>query len=167
MNKSISDWQKIWNRRYPSEDRDLTLEDLIALDGFDVGAGAITVENWREYVKIMVEKLKITDGLSVFEVGCGSGAFLHAIQENCHIIPGGIDYSNSLISAAKRVMPEGSFEASEAIELNVNEKYDVLISNSVFQYFDHNYATVVLKKCLKNKAGKNSCCYFRGTRSKV
>jgi ubiquinone/menaquinone biosynthesis C-methylase UbiE len=149
LKKDNSDWYEIWNRRSPAKDRDLTLEDLVALDGFDVGAGAITVDNWRKYAKITVDKLNITDGLSLFEVGCGSGAFLYAMQEICHIIPGGVDYSNNLISAAKRVMPEGSFEACEAIKLDTNKKYDVLISHSVFQYFDLEYANIVLEKMLK------------------
>ena len=115
----------------------------------------------------MVDKLNITDGLSVFEVGCGCGAFLYAMQEICQIIPGGIDYSNSLISTAKRVMLEGSIDAYEAIKLNTNKKYDVLILNSVFQYLIQSMQRLCSKKCSKKQSRKKSNFYFGSTRPKV
>lgn len=66
-------WQEIWNRRHADEHSILTLHDLIALDGFDGGAGKIEVEDWREYVRRVAKKLNLKDGNSVYEVGCGGG----------------------------------------------------------------------------------------------
>ena len=42
----MNDWQKIWNKRSPGESN-LTLEELIRLDGYDTGAGTISDESWR------------------------------------------------------------------------------------------------------------------------
>ena len=68
-------WQEIWNRRHADELSILALHDLIALDGFDGGAGKIEVEDWREYVRRVAKKLDLKNGNSVYEVGCGGRFF--------------------------------------------------------------------------------------------
>jgi cyclopropane fatty-acyl-phospholipid synthase-like methyltransferase len=148
MNKNFNNCHDVWNRRHATNGQDLTLSDLIALDNFDAGAGRIEVDNWRQYAKIIAEKANITDGCSVFEMGCGVGAFLYALRELFQIDPSGIDYSNSLIDAAKRAMPDGLFETLEAARIDTNKKYDFVISNGVFHYFDLDYARIMIKKMM-------------------
>jgi trans-aconitate methyltransferase len=57
----------------------------------------------------------------------------------------GIDFSESLISKAKIVLPNGNFEVAEATKFKIKE-YDFILSNSVFQYFDVEYAEKVIKR---------------------
>lgn len=38
------------------------------------------MDDWRTFVKRIAEKLEIKDGETVFEVGCGFGAFLYALS---------------------------------------------------------------------------------------
>ncbi len=86
--------------------------------------------------------------MSIFEVGCGSGAFLYNFWENKNNV-GGIDYSSNLISIAKKYLINGHFENQEAIKLNTMEKYDFTVSNGVFFYFpSHSYAEKVLEKMI-------------------
>ena len=96
--------------------------------------------------------LKIQNGQSVFEVGCGCGANLYMfLKDGIHI--GGLDYSNKLISIMKQVISETDLMecyCDEAINLPMDILYDSVLSNSVFSYFpDETYAEKVLEKMLK------------------
>ena len=141
-------WQEIWSRRRADEHSNLTLADLIALDGFDGGAGKVEVEDWREYVRRVAKKLALKDGNSVYEVGCGGGAFLYALTEQNNIKVGGNDYSTGLIEVAQGTFPGSDIHCVEAAEIDTQNKYDYVISNSVFHYFDLDYAKKVLLKML-------------------
>jgi 2-polyprenyl-3-methyl-5-hydroxy-6-metoxy-1,4-benzoquinol methylase len=95
--------------------------------------------------------------MSVFEVGCGGGAFLYPLYRN-GLKVAGIDYASNLVHLAKLAMPEGSFEVLDAKDLvvdglsaqNQTRRADVVLANSVFQYFDSlNKAEAVLLRMFK------------------
>ena len=141
-------WEEIWNRRTgPRGGYDL--DALIKLDGFDTGAGRIEEADWRIYAALIAEKLGICNGATVFEVGCGAGALLYAFQERYSLSVGGIDYATGLIAAAKRAIPDGKFEVQEAKALDIKPQYDYVVANSVFHYFDSDYAVEVLGRMIK------------------
>lgn len=151
-------WHEIWGRRNASDEINITLEDLIALDGFDSGAGKIAVEDWQEYARRITEKLNITNGKSVYEVGSGSGAFLFALRQLNDIDVSGCDYSAGLINTAQCVFPSQDFQCIEAIEIDPRVKKDFVISNAVFHYFELNYAREVLVKMLHKANVGGSVC---------
>jgi cyclopropane fatty-acyl-phospholipid synthase-like methyltransferase len=92
-------WQEIWNRKLATGPLDLA--SLVKLDGFDTGAGRIDVEDWQAYCAIIGRKLGLRDGDSVFEVGCGAGAFLYGLRQLRPLEVGGIDYASNLIGASR------------------------------------------------------------------
>ena len=141
-------WKEIWAKRKLS-DGYKGLQELIYADGFDSGAGKILADDWVRYFKLIYNKLGIQRNDSIFEVGCGAGAFTYCFYELGHKV-GGIDYSEELIKVAKDVMKDMEFKASEAIDIDTAKKYDFVISNSVFHYFPDliEYAEVVMKKML-------------------
>lgn len=144
MNK----WQEIWNKRI-LPDGEAVLDRLIQADGFDSGAGKISADSWEKYAGFIAERIGIKQGDSLFELGCGSGAFLYLFYETGHKV-GGIDYSDSLIKIACEVMGNMDFEVCEAINIKTENKYDFVLSNSVFHYFpDLQYAEVVINKMLE------------------
>lgn len=118
------------------------------MDGFDGNAGRIELDRWRIYVTSIVKKLNIKKDDSIFEIGCGAGAFLYTL----HILGykvGGIDYSMALVNAGKQIW-EAQISYSEAINCDINPIYDVVISNSVFHYFPNlDYAEEVIQKMIK------------------
>lgn len=133
--------------------------ELKKIDGFDVN-----MQNEKAYFESFysdwnqmyqtIRNLAI-DFKSVYEVGCGCGVNLYMFR-NRHpeLTIGGIDYSFNLLNYAKTILVDGSFECGEAIEIDEIVKYDILISDSVFQYFPSlKYATEVLHK-MCNKASK-------------
>jgi trans-aconitate methyltransferase len=145
MNQS---WKDIWNRRSAKKE-ELDLDALIKLDGFDSGAGRIEVLDWQDYASLIAKKLGVKECSSVYEIGCGAGAFLYALRQEYTLSVGGIDYSAGLIAAATRAMPDGDFIVSEADAMEVIPNYDFVISNGVFHYFNLDYAIGVLNRMIK------------------
>jgi len=143
MNK----WKNIWDRRNITQDTVSNLQKLISIDGFDTGYGTISEDEWLCYVTYIQNKLKMKSNDSIYEVGCGAGAFLYPFYKKYLI--GGLDYSDKLIQTAKEYLPKGSFKVTEAVQCPIEVKYDYVISNSVFFYFDsYEYAERVLEKMI-------------------
>lgn len=108
---------------------------------------------FKEDLNIIKEKISTFD--SVYEVGCGSGVNLFLYRELCGITKlGGCDYSKSLIDIANRIIVSNDIVCEEALNIDIANTYDIVISDSVFQYFqDDDYGYKVLEKMYK-KANK-------------
>jgi trans-aconitate methyltransferase len=147
----MTDWQGIWNKRMINglnQSHDFSLEDLLIADGFDTATGKLKLENWEEYNRLISKKIDLAPSDSLFEIGCGSGAFLYLWYKGGHDV-GGIDYSESLVSIAQRVMKGMNFRISDAIDVDTEEKFDIVLSNGVFNYFrDYRYAQKVIERMI-------------------
>jgi hypothetical protein len=154
---SSNEWHRIWANRVLSEsDPENTLEYLIELNGFDTPFGAMKAQDWTQYVHTVSNRLNVLPGDNLFEVGCGSGAFLYPFYVSGHPV-GGVDYSASLIQAAWKFMPASAdcIHHQSAIELETHNRYDHMVANHVFHYFeDMEYCRNVLAKMLL-KARRN------------
>ena len=152
INTMQNKWYEIWNRE-ERIDR-FVLEVMLKADGFDTGPSRLTVDQWLAYTESMYRKIGLRTPCSVFEVGCGSGAFLYPLYRKGFRVSG-VDYSRPLIELAKGFMPAGSFEVKEAAEIESHPRATVVVSHGVFPYFpDHDYAYMVLKKMI-DKAEKS------------
>lgn len=150
-------WRDIWNKRKPLNKSSL-LQSLIAADGFDSGAGEILEANWLRYVEWIITVLEIKKSDSIFEIGCGAGAFLYPFWKRGYKIMG-VDRSKALIDIATNVMPDAPFSVCDANEISLDEKYDYVVSNGVFHYFpDLGYAEQVLFKMLGKAVKKVMIC---------
>lgn len=106
----------------------------MAADGMDTGFGGVSEDAWRGFVRQIASMLEVDRTTTVFEVGCGAGAFLYELYESgCTV--GGIDPSAALVSYARQVMPLGRFAVDEAASLDAADGYDVVVSCGVFHYF--------------------------------
>lgn len=141
-------WYGIWNSRGGDPAADLSLEKLIVLNGFDSGSIAIGATEWRANAHRVAALLGIQAGESVFEIGCGSGAFLLALREVVQCEVAGADYSAGLIEAARKVFPTNRFEVANATELDTSEQFDVVISHSMFHYLALSDAAKVIHRML-------------------
>jgi trans-aconitate methyltransferase len=143
MSKS---WNEIWEARSLDAARGSTLAALMAADGYDTAYGALDEGAWRAFVERTAARLGIEAGASVFEVGCGAGAFLLPLHERgCRV--GGLDASSSLIGYARAAMPEGRFTHAEALSLDAAERHDFVVSCGVFLYFPSlDYTRAVIAK---------------------
>ena len=139
-------WKDVWAARQLGDGKTTVLERLMAADGLDTGFGNVTEETWRDLAVRTAETLDIGPGRSVFEVGCGSGAFLYPLYENGYVV-GGLDQSQALVHYAAQVMPAGRWTQGDASSLDPGEPWDVVLACGVFMYFpDLDYACGVLAR---------------------
>jgi trans-aconitate methyltransferase len=149
----MTDWHEIWNKREipsPDQQKDINLQDLLLADGFDTGAGTLnSLESWEQYIASISNKIGLAPKDSIFEIGCGSGAFLYLWYKEGHMV-GGIDYSQNLVSLARRVLKGMDLRVMDAISVPTDEKYDIVLSNGVFHYFrDYSYAEGVIERMIR------------------
>ena len=155
----MSDWEKIWNRHEGNpdilsgaDDRAKFLE-LKRANGFDVVADGLSFEalmrQYDDIKEMLINRPSAgSSGVirSVYEIGCGSGANLFLLEKEGYKV-GGIDYSKSLIGTARNVLDSDDLVCNQAINMPASPRYDVVLSNSVFSYFDGDgYAAQVLEK---------------------
>lgn len=143
-------WQEIWSRKRARPNTAATLAHLIAVDGFNSPFGGLNeTAHWLEYLDSLRHKLPILAGDSIFEVGCGAGAFLYPFYQAGHCVAG-IDYAPNLVTLATAVMPNADIRCGDATQLPMQQRYDVVVSNGVFLYFaDYEYAACVLRRMVQ------------------
>lgn len=154
-----NEWKAVWNRRQAEADaltgswQNIFLE-LKRLNGFDVVDGGIPLDSLLMQGRRIVELLHLTEGMSVYDVGCGAGANLYLLARS-GIAVGGTDYARPLVEIARSVLPAArELTCGEADAFDTTIKYDAALSNSVFSYFpDEAFAARVLTRMLKKTAG--------------
>lgn len=150
MGKACMGWHDVWSQRTLSEnpvgETGPTLDELIVADGFNTGHGDIEVDAWKEFANRTYDRFDLMAGDSLFDVGCGAGAFLFPASQR-GIDVGGLDYSKSLIDIAKLALPDASFDVGEADELKTSPSADVVMSFGAFLYFPSlDYASRVIER---------------------
>jgi len=142
-------WKEVWAaRRVESTSGDL-LAQVMAADGLDTSFGKVAPEAWRRFVRETAGVMGICAGHSVFEVGCGAGAYLFDLYERgCEVA--GLDWSPSLIGCARSIMTRAGFCSAEARELDPSKEYDFVVACGVFLYFPSvDYARDVLHRMVQ------------------
>lgn len=143
---SFDNWKKIWSEKATDikKEQSLSIECLIAMDGFDVGGSEYGLKEWLGFVQLVSTLIKLKPQQKILEVGCGSGAFLKCLEQQKVEITG-VDYSASLVRIAQENVV-GKFVVAEANALPIKEReYDAVLCHSVFQYFpSFKYAEQVL-----------------------
>lgn len=139
-------WKNLWESKASSTRQDDILEYLIKMNGFDTGCGDYSTAQWEFMTRKLCEVLRIDDSSKVLEVGCGSGALLHGIQNHSRAQVFGYDFSLPHIDTANRFV-KGQFRVGDATTNPFDSiLFDCTISHSVFQYFpDEKYALKTIK----------------------
>ena len=137
-------WRQLWEAKAEGFRGTPTLEDLLALDGYDSRTCRVDAVEWRRYVAYVVDKMGMAPGQGVYEVGCGGGAFLAALHESGFEVAG-IDYAAGLAAVARRAVPAARIDTGDALAVPASPAYDFTVSSGVFLYFpDDGYAGQVL-----------------------
>ena len=76
----------------------------------------------------------ITDDQTVLEIGCGTGETLAKLKGKKKV---GIDFSPKMIEIAKSRYPDLDFRCMSAEEIDIDEKFDVIVLPNVIGYFDN------------------------------
>ena len=151
----MNEWKNVWEKRPGSVETTEDVFDMFcklkAADGFDVQTSENyypeMLQQWKDMNEAIKNGVK-TPVRSVYEVGCGSGVNLYLFHQLAGMESlGGMDYSESLVRLAKQVLNTADIICDEAIRLRESPKYDLVLSDSVFQYFyDEAYGMKVLEK---------------------
>lgn len=158
MNLKKSKWHEVWERRTENKavlrsknPREIFME-LKRINGWDSTGSMLEYDQfYDQYVQTKNElefspRSKSNMISSVFEVGCGCGANLYLFQRDGYHV-GGMDYAAHLIEIAGEFLTDPiELICEEAASLPSDIKYDAVLSNSVFSYFDsYEYAEKVLE----------------------
>lgn len=152
-----NNWLKIWNKK-GAKFKKITETNVIKTNGFDTKLGKFDKKGYENYVKNKVKLLKISKNSNILEYGCGAGALLNILHKSKHNNLYGIDYSLNLIKKVKKFLPNISYIVGDYKKIKFfKKKFDIIISNSVFQYFDnYDYSKKVIYKMISflNKNGQ-------------
>jgi ubiquinone/menaquinone biosynthesis C-methylase UbiE len=104
----------------------LTVEHLERVRAFYDEADVESLGGARAYRRLLAHyyNLLIPADSSVLEIGCGTGellSLLHARKKT------GVDLSNTQIAAARRRLPEATFQVQAGEFLELSEQFDVII----------------------------------------
>lgn len=139
-------WATVWTSRAPLPTATTSVGDLIRADGFDTPYSSPATDAFVEYVHRWSKRLALTEGSSVYEVGCGAGAFLVPLASAGATI-GGCDLAPRLVELARRALPGADLTVVEATAMPEEPLYDVVIAHGVFAYFpDEDYASRVVAR---------------------
>lgn len=149
----MNNWQAIWQKKGADFQKRENVFDMFCelkkASGFDLDTSRDSYQSFYDCWQREKEYIENAAGHfdSVFEVGCGSGANLYLFRELCGITDlGGIDYSESLVRIARSILGD-CIEYREASDLSESPRFDVVLSDSVFQYFESvEYGMEVLQK---------------------
>lgn len=153
-------WKTIWDKKRLdnidlNKDEFAVFCDLKKADGFDVSVHdeqkyfQAFYREWMEMYK-QINALTKNGIRSIYEVGCGSGVNLFLFQNRIEeAVLGGLDYSQSMIDIAQNVLYNADLVCGGADLLDTQKKYDLVMADSVFQYFSgEQYAEDVLHKMI-------------------
>ncbi len=153
-------WKSIWDNKTLvssnySGDEFQRFCELKKANGFDVAVADEDAyfqsfyNGWLEFYSKAIEMAGRIS--SVYEVGCGSGVNLFMFKNRMEFITfGGCDYSEAMVKSANISSGSGDFMCCGADEISITPKYDIVMSESVFQYFEsEDYAERVLRKMIQ------------------
>ena len=139
-------WKEIWEARRVDSTSGSVLARLMSAGGFDTPFAAASDEAWLQHVSRTAAAIGIVPGCSVFDVGCGAGAYLFDLhQRGCSVA--GLDGSSTLIRLAAEAMPLGTWIHADAAELDDRERYDFVVASGSFHCFPSlEYAQAVIER---------------------
>ncbi len=148
----MTSWQDVWTRKAGAhESGDFSLAALMELDGYDISCSAVTTNDFITFAGLLMEKLELSKGNSMLEIGCGAGALCKAVADR-GINISGVDYTQGLVDICKKAIPRGTFIAAEAAEFSMPKKdFDAVVSHSVFHYFpSSDYALKAFRRMVEH-----------------
>ncbi len=139
---------------------DYELSDLIKANGFDTDFSRYDENSWRSMVKDVANIAGVKQNDTVLEIGCGCGAFLFALNELADLNIVGFDSSYQLTEMAKKVLSDGTFTRTEAINFEYKKNFfEKIFSHGVFIYFESiDYAFSIIESSYEALKSHGSLC---------
>jgi hypothetical protein len=96
--------------------------------------GVHNADEWRSYIYKAADTMSMRDGASVYEIGLGTGAILHALQMKYrHLELAGSDLSSQAVAIANQVLgPHFCYANAYDLSYASANHYDFVIASGVF-----------------------------------
>lgn len=86
-----------------------------------------------EYGKDLLSNVPENPGLSILDLGCGTGTLTHALLEKSPFVTG-MDASPEMIAKARQLYPGMDFRVMDACRMPWNGWFDIVFSNAAFHW---------------------------------
>lgn len=80
-------WHDIWEAKQVSKGFDFatakvqeTLKELLSCNGFNSATGSFSLHAYQNFIAKIFAQARLESASSLYEVGCGAGAFLYALN---------------------------------------------------------------------------------------
>ena len=105
--------------------------------------------------KMMKELLQISNSYeNILEIGTGTGVLTRHISNNCRYKR---YYGNDIVEKSKnyikKIIPNADFIYGNAMKIKTDKKFDLIISNAVFQWFENIEKFFNMLKCSMTNEG--------------
>jgi len=101
-------------------------------DKYDrAGAGML-----EKFYRSLLEQVELSPGMSVLDVGCGTGTILRRMADTCAINGFGIDMSENMIGEAKQKCPDLNIQISRCEDTPFEDNtFDVVTTCLAYHHF--------------------------------
>jgi ubiquinone/menaquinone biosynthesis C-methylase UbiE/acyl carrier protein len=167
----LDQWQEVWDETYrqqnsPPDPRFNTIGWNSSYTG-----QPIPEPEMREWASGVTERIRALKPRNVLEIGCGTGLILFQVAPHCALYYG-TDVSSNALRYLKQQFRPGEFDNVTLAQRTADnlqglgpQKFDVVILNSVVQYFpDIDYLVRVLRNIL-NVATPDASIFLGDIRS--
>ncbi len=142
-------WQEIWRRKGAAIPDNPTMADVMALNGYDTGAGTMSYDAFTDFAAYTANRFDLVAGEHFLEIGCGAGAWLYYFYQAGMSVTGA-DISAGHLTVARHLMPDGTFVNCDALSLPfADSSYDCAVAGACFEYLveddkpEHSFAELV------------------------
>ena len=90
----------------------------------------------RRFYELLQKAVVLVDGMSILDVGCGTGALLNRLCADRNIDAHGIDADSNMIDVASSKFPAGAFQKAPSENIPYpDESFDVMTACMAYHHF--------------------------------
>lgn len=138
----VDSWETVFEDTYLTSQTTSPLMNTIGWNSSYTGE-PLSSEEMEEWIDDKVERIRRLKPKKILEIGCGTGMLLFRLAEQCALYVG-TDISKAALDLISQALPQSTIDPNKiklfhcpALDFSPfqNEKFDVIILNSVVQYF--------------------------------
>ena len=90
----------------------------------------------EKFYTLVTENVRLTDGMAVLEMGCGTGTILHRLSQRCSISGHGIDVEEKMLEQARKKCPDMEILNCSCDNTPFEDgKFDVIVACMAYHHF--------------------------------
>ena len=91
----------------------------------------------RRFYDLLLREVALSPGMAILDAGCGTGALLESLSEECEVDCHGIDAEKNMVAVAKAKHPAMDFSLARCDDTPFADKsFDAIIACMAYHHFD-------------------------------